>query len=1428
MKRQESVFKFHDMMFSHRVCLCAFRFTECLRWLSEKSLPELFLLSPSSICFFDQNTENLSSEKTHHLMKLVEHPLRCIVFCSQVRASLWVRNGLSVEERRLSYSHVDIDNMHDIDFFLIQSAAMLIGPHFVNQALDRFSLTGWFLGKNYVRSGMNVTEVDTEGIEQSRIVILAEDFIRLFYLLLSDTSMLYDGDHAEHETVFLRRHIVHRLCASDLPHSAIVESLPGRFRNSTKIDVILDSVAHFVEPSAAIQQGMYRINPDCWNEYDPFFLHFRHEDIQQAELAYGEFIKQAAKTRSSSEQPLPLPFPSILPKPERFSEKLKALAASPLLLACAVAVFDRVIEGKVFSEKLLNLTLSLVSVIARLAPSSFFSTGAAPTTSSLGGAALGQMLSSFARPVSSRQMKGMSDVVPRLLTSLALLSTDRKAEHVRLSVIRVCDMIFARSPDAKTVFDRALATAALPPAHHPNAPAGMKLPEAPATDAQVEDQAAAAKAAAKARQMAVMERLKQQQSKFLGTIGDDDDDDDDDNDDVEHTGKDEPAQTGEQEEGSDSDYQDAPEPEDAESLGEEPSSKRARHVDEGLSFIPTASSAAASRKKKAESESLFRFGPHVRNKKPEFASFTADHCVLCQEKGAKDQVMGIVTFFQKTKFVQQTAAQQQNTLQDALRARGAVSLDDSSPESARFDADDLPLTPQTPLPTLSPLVTLRQNPGLRASASPALVSPRASRNLSINPLSPLPDLETEPQTGDVAQQLMWAHFAEEGVFVQSCGHTLHLTCFERYISTLQARHTRGEGYEGRDFVDLSRGMFLCPLCRRLSNGVLPLGDVAPLHTLSNIMPEPENEAEIKDTSAPSFVRWAFETFQSLPITSSAPLETREPMVAAFRQFLRQLQNESLAQNGKQRAADEPLYSVCAWRALATTISVTEVSTRPYAPPANATPTMPTVGSPLVMDGKQQKPKPIITTPPSPARRNPAIAADAAQEFREPDASTVRVSLSALSDHKRDLLYALFNVTLAMGVPEEETALLRQFRSCLIFEGAPGTSAAKLPKALLQLDLFQTLVWVVMSTPALMQPQRYAFTLRILRLALVLQTLITLPRFSSVPTRYCQESEMETLAPTERSLTRLFALLLNVPDGVLPCAPSYMVRIVEDAYLVFLRRAALFGHCCLSFSPPNLTTSVVEADLVPLAYWEELLRLPALDADLDLLFVEESGDSDHQAPSLRNVVIHWLQELEATLPVAPSTPITPLTPRTPLSWSEAVPRSYSAHLLALATMMCTPTTLGLFVPFTLIPLPQLFQPLCLTADKMVCCLCHKTPREPAMCLVCGLVVCITEDRLGQPRQPELVGHAASCGGGGGLYLLPKHSGVVLLRGARMTMWGSPYVDNHREQDLALRRGKPLHLAQGRVEELRKLWVGHGVEEELKKRGVKIIHEGHLFS
>ena len=170
------------------------------------------------------------------------------------------------------------------------------------------------------------------------------------------------------------------------------------------------------------------------------------------------------------------------------------------------------------------------------------------------------------------------------------------------------------------------------------------------------------------------------------------------------------------------------------------------------------------------------------------------------------------------------------------------------------------------------------------------------------------------------------------------------------------------------------------------------------------------------------------------------------------------------------------------------------------------------------------------------------------------------------------------------------------------------------------------------------------------------------------------------------------------------------------------------------------------------------------------------------------------------------------------------------------------------PARLIPHPSRYDELLGVARGARCPHCHTSPDEPALCLSCGAIVCAGGGLAGTPaacckrlpRDPrafaldalheglavpfpiaqrrfvgECTAHAAECGGGVGVFLLlgSRSSQVLLIAGAACAYYGSPYVDSHGEEDIDLKRGKPLTLCGNRLAALAGLWASGGVAREV---------------
>ncbi|KAI0321477.1 hypothetical protein OF83DRAFT_1051178 [Amylostereum chailletii] len=129
------------------------------------------------------------------------------------------------------------------------------------------------------------------------------------------------------------------------------------------------------------------------------------------------------------------------------------------------------------------------------------------------------------------------------------------------------------------------------------------------------------------------------------------------------------------------------------------------------------------------------------------------------------------------------------------------------------------------------------------------------------------------------------------------------------------------------------------------------------------------------------------------------------------------------------------------------------------------------------------------------------------------------------------------------------------------------------------------------------------------------------------------------------------------------------------------------------------------------------------------------------------------------------------------------------------------------------LPVVLDTLFSEQDRaMTCKKCNTVPLDAAICLVCGTIVCFQShccmDRE-HGDKGECNMHTRECGGVIGLFFLVKRCSLLYLHAGNGCFTQSPYLDAHGEIDMSMRRGRRQFLHPARWEEVRKIWLNHGI-------------------
>jgi len=143
---------------------------------------------------------------------------------------------------------------------------------------------------------------------------------------------------------------------------------------------------------------------------------------------------------------------------------------------------------------------------------------------------------------------------------------------------------------------------------------------------------------------------------------------------------------------------------------------------------------------------------------------------------------------------------------------------------------------------------------------------------------------------------------------------------------------------------------------------------------------------------------------------------------------------------------------------------------------------------------------------------------------------------------------------------------------------------------------------------------------------------------------------------------------------------------------------------------------------------------------------------------------------------------------------------------------------------LLRLHQQFDQIFQFYHKKQCDQCGKVPKDPAVCLMCGTMVCMRENccrkniignQVNKDAACETVRHSIECGGGTGIFLSVNSSTIIVVRGKRACVWGSVFLDFFGEEDKELKRGKPLYLNEKRYQLLEHQWVSHKFDHTNKR-------------
>lgn len=1181
------------------------------------------------------------------LLVLFDFPLRVVVKLAQIRAGLWVRNGFGIRSQAHHYRDNNMrEIMLDQDIFMLQCSLAFINPdRMLVTFAQRFSLVGWLQG----------TESTSTTMDVSQTLFLAEEMMLLLVTLLSETSMAADWSIEDQ----LRREIIHFLALNQGTYSELTRYISDRLKDHASFDRILAQVSNFRAPDGTNDLGIFELKSEYYEHVQPFFFHYTRNQREKAE----QVLKERQKRKTSSEEAarfVVVPLPQLSGHVNILLEKLKDVFLRPvfcqiLYLSLSNASFSKaeVPDGLVEAA----LQLILLGLVERQ--------------------------EQFARCLLTSNLQLNVQVTASACLAELLLSmrSDRRFSAFKPKI----EWILAEAARADPVGCGSFVQ---------NAAAESGALDRDASQASADDKR---KAAAKARQAAIMQQFSAQQKSLLDSLEQDDDE--------EMTAEDDAMEVAKEDE-------------------------------------------------KAE----VGFGS----------------CIFCQEDLSPAQAFGCLTHVQGSRSVRNTPRHDANSLRQSLQTPLTLDRNGRDGKRQRGWRDDSSMSHERAYGT-----------------------------------GPRP----------------WEGFPSEdrrfGFYTSTCGHMMHLECFDVYNRSIEQRHAQQIARNHPE--DLSRSEFVCPLCKSLGNIILPVPKAAASSTAATpaVDQTPLTDwirkinIDILKTSTSSlradmqetehgtgcFTHWFAEDAQAVMEasrargTENAPSQANQQMLERFCGVLKPLSSKTratrVAHQSRTILAPPSRKMYIPEEVVAYTIDVLEIAQRGTAPLTKA---------------ENVANSATVTVADSTNKQTNDLIVALIQCLRE-------IAKIEEPNHQSIMRHGLLMRLLPHwgGQDTVRSPLLLRDPLTILVE-----TAAIIPENVRQVTVLMFYVQLVQVIFGIAQPSLWpqggsAALSRIAGLRSAPSSDETRADEAS-PSADCDADTLALVFDDVRGMVANTIGLVgyargNITLGVDNLDDSSLAKMICTYCLPFLRRASILQRSIGVL--PDASESIAGSEST-----SEFLRLMKL-MSIPLPRESLSANATRQT-ALAGLVEGWIKHaypqlasIFRPLPIQPS----------PLSASSKV-GNYHHHNYHPTLQLEHPHI------YELIRLPTNLTTLLTQCQLLKCKRCGDPPPEPAICLECGDLLCFqsfccqgTIDGHGECNR-----HIEECGHSTGMFFKIKSNIIVLLFQGKGCFTYSPYLDSHGEIDIGLKKGKIQYLHTVRFDEMRKQWLQHGLPNMIARKIEAVMDQG----
>lgn len=597
--------------------------------------------------------------------------------------------------------------------------------------------------------------------------------------------------------------------------------------------------------------------------------------------------------------------------------------------------------------------------------------------------------------------------------------------------------------------------------------------------------------------------------------------------------------------------------------------------------------------------------------------------------------------------------------------------------------------------------------------------------------------------------------------IGSCGHVMHATCWTKYFENeMQKEQRRPNRNRAPGSFIIDRQEFLCPLCRCLSNAVLPISPMLARFS--------ETSANLQDSITPTFFDW----LDNLELYNS-----QLQAISNLSEITEDIDNEKVPPATLQAA-------------IATAEWFSNVSQ----------PIRRNILSPELKSFIDQFSQSVRKAAPFPYASEKCEPFLVVWESCAYTIESVEMGLRAtnkplkgqMSIRQTSCLASLIRTSGLIGLnisPDVAAKLINQLRSLLqnvlnFNDQSQSFTEWNIFKMMVLLIFLSSPVMAFMSAecPVPSGSHMEFYYLRLMFAANLAKILTT--HNICEDDGFEEDKDDDTMDDTMPSALCSFYRSYNFyqrstenMDGSRNATKRQLIDVTRRYSETFLRCSCLLFHFMTDVELPE------QFEEIEGATFEAMCDYLGLTSDVESYFKSDTMGgfmrllSEHrriEQLTKRQDIVEWRESLVPCFPA-----IRDLVP---------VPNDYSDLINSVSTFTCPNNN-------------------------------RDDTRYPTICLACGKILCSMTYCCQQKWDDQDVGactyHALTCGAGVGLFLRIRDCEMLLLGMNKGCFMSAPYLDEYGETDQGLRRGNPLRLCEERLSKLKLRWLTHGLHEDIAR-------------